>query len=165
MQISSKRLTLLVGTILFVIIMLSDVYFYSLNQQAHQKIIKIENELKLKNKYTDMLDFAYNFMSRLTSEVLFQEPDYYQKHLTTNVFELLKSNVGWEKKILHYSISGVTISGNGQSILKVDLTVINKFDKQQTVVIYLYIEGESGNFIITHLKDHDVNNPKIHQEA
>lgn len=165
MQKNSKRLLVATLCIVGLLMLCFQFYLYAISQQIGRKVIKLEQQLKLQTHYTDILDFTYNFMSRLTSRALFSDPNYSQKHMTTNVFDVLKQNIDWAKKILHYDILGVTISGDGQSILKVDLSVVNKAGHQQTARIYLYIEGEKGRFIITHLKAYDVNNQAIHTEG
>lgn len=162
---NSKKLLIATMCIVGLFMLCFELYLYVISQRVQQQIVKLEQQIKMQNHYTDILDFTYNFMSRLTSRALFSEPDYYQKHMTTSVFDVLKQNIDWGQKILHYDILGVTISGDGQSIIKVNLSVINKNSQQQTARIYLYIEGEKGRFIITHLKAYDVDNQAIHTEG
>ncbi|WP_119342928.1 hypothetical protein [Facilibium subflavum] len=140
-------------------------YLYSITSTNRLKIASLKQQMSLNNQLSDTLDFAYNFMSRLSSHSIYNDHEYQEKHLTTNVRELINNNKGWQQKILFYSISKITISEQQQSILKVTLKIINRKGNKETVVLYLYIEGQKGHFTITRIIAKDPKNPHLNQQS
>lgn len=99
-----------------------------------------------------MMDFSYNFVSRLSTGLLFDDKAYCDKHLTTKVIKFLKEYLSVYPKIIQYNIANISMYKNNETIVTGKSIVLGKNNQKIHVEVYFYIEGYRGHFVVTNIE-------------
>ena len=150
-----KKITLffhVLQIILLIFLGITTIINYSKNNDLKTRINQLSSTLSYQSQFSDMIDFSYNFVSRLSNGLLFDDKAYCDKHLTSKVIKFLKEYLSVYPKIIQYNIANISMYKNNETIVTGKSIVLGKNNQKIHVEVYFYIEGYRSHFVITNIE-------------